>query len=416
MAQSKRLSMSPSQPFLAPVSLPPVPVSRPSDEHFDAVARKVAAAPPSVPGSPNPANPETRTEQVSIDLRTQFDEVQNLRRDLGIMRQIYVDFVNQTKDTFQTLRSQTQSVREVAMTKLRGNRALVDADKAKLEAQSQNAVQLVEDISDTIDTCKDDVLRRSVMPRPGTLQTMKSDLEKAKASVDQLLGQIATSTPIWKQTWNSELKTVLEEQHVLTHQEKLAADLKGDVSQAAEIFETLSQYVAQKQQVPGRGGLRPYRPPSPTEEGGVSHLMMEIRAKEADPNRRLRAIEQQQKAREKELASKTDEFTDELSGFVQGKKLKKTGGTEEAERLRQRRQELTLRKMMQSEAGVGPASPGASVGILTPMTTGNSVLTPTPTGNSVVSVASAMSNASGSTTPPASGDAAKRASEGGQTV
>jgi hypothetical protein len=304
------------------------------------------------------------------------------------MRQIYVDFVNQTKDTFQTVRSQTQSVREVAMTKLSGNRAIVDADKAKLEAHSQNAVQLVEDISDTIDACKDDVLKRSVMPRPGTLQTMRTDLEKAKASVEQLLNQIATSTPTWKQTWNSELKTVLEEQHVLTHQEKLAADLKGDITQAADVFETLSQYVAQKQQTPGRGGLRTYRPPTPTDEGDVSQLMMEIRAKEADPNRRLRAIEQQQKAREKELASKTDEFTDELSGFVQGKKLKKTGGTEEAERLRQRRQELTLRKMMQSEAGgPGPSSPGASsIGALSPMPTGSSILTPSPTGNSTASL------------------------------
>jgi hypothetical protein len=78
--------------------------------------------------------------------------------------------------------------------------------------------------------------------------------------------------------------------------------------------------------------------------------LLEIRTRDADPNRRLRAIEEQQRARERERAAKgDDEFAAELGGFVAGRKLKKTGGTEEAERVRLRKQEVSLKKMFAGE-------------------------------------------------------------------
>jgi hypothetical protein len=266
------------------------------------------------------------------------------------MRQVYVDFVAQTKSTFETLRDQTQAVREVAITKLKGSRALVDAGKAALEKHSQDTVQSVENISDIVDAVKQDVLRRQILPKQSQMASMEADLEKAKESVAKLREQLTLAAPAWKQTWNQELKQVLEEQHMLQHQEKLAKDLEGDIGEASGIFATLQEYVAQRQQGPSKG-LRTYQPPAEQEQDAVPSLLMEIRTKEVDPNKRLRAIEQQQKARQREIAEKSDDFTNELSGFVSAKKLKKTGGPEEAERLRQRKQEQQLKKLFDSRDG-----------------------------------------------------------------
>jgi hypothetical protein len=124
-------------------------------------------------------------------------------------------------------------------------------------------------------------------------------------------------------------------------------------------------------------GTRPgFRPPTPEEgAGGVSNLLMEIRTRETDPNQRLKAIEAQQKARERERATnKTDEFGDELAGFVQGRKLKKTGGTDAVERSRQRKQEMTIKRMLTGDgSGSGSGSGSAEMGMLSPQATGASM-------------------------------------------
>lgn len=299
-----------------------------------------------------------------IDLQNQQHDIQVLRRELGTMRQVYLDFVGQTKQTFQTVRDQTLAVREVALTKLSGSRSLVDAAKVSLEKHSSETVQAVEDISDTVDQIKEDVLKRQIMPRGTQMSSMQDDLTKAQKQVEQLRGQITLAAPSWKQTWNQELKNVVEEQHLLQHQEKLTADLEDDIKQALEIFDTLREYVNQRQAGarPAAGPRKLRSVPMPEDDGKprVSDLLLEIRTKESDPNRRLAAIEQQQRQREKDKADKNDEFTDELSGFVTGRKLKKTGGTEEAERIRQRKQEMNFKRMFSNETVRDGASSGAS--------------------------------------------------------
>jgi len=63
------------------------------------------------------------------------------------------------------------------------------------------------------------------------------------------------------------------------------------------------------------------------------------------------ATNERNRGREKELGVRGDEFQSELKGFVGGKKLKLTGGAEEVERVRQRRNELTLKAMFTGGSG-----------------------------------------------------------------
>ncbi|KAJ3794259.1 hypothetical protein GGU11DRAFT_748136 [Lentinula aff. detonsa] len=66
----------------------------------------------------------------------------------------------------------------------------------------------------------------------------------------------------------------------------------------------------------------------------------------------------------KELASRGDEMLGELMDFVEGKKLKMTGGAEEAERVCQKRNDMTLKAMFT----------GSSAVEISPMGGGNAIL------------------------------------------
>lgn len=148
-------------------------------------------------------------------------------------------------------------------------------------------------------------------------------------------------------------------------------DLLEDHKALSEVYGHIEKVISlRKSTGSGRSRAAIFRPP-PMEEGhsGLSTVMLEIRGAAIDPERRLKAIAANQKNREKELATRSDEFQAELNGFVQGKKLKMTGGAEEAERMRQKRNDMTLKQMF-NQGGVplsvggeddmsAPASPSA---------------------------------------------------------
>lgn len=310
-------------------------------------------------------------------IRAQLDEIQALRRDLGIMRQVHVDFLTETKEAFSKLRQENNTMRDLVKTKMGGSRALLDNSKAKLELLCADTITAVEEVSDVIDAAREDAFKRFVHPTRTQMKKIQADLKNAHDLIDAFAKEVASIEPTWRATWHHELSRVMDEQKLLPHQTKLAVDLKSDIADAEEMFKNVSDFVDQRTTNAAKGVRNAYRPPTPDEgSGGVQNLLMEIRTKEADPNQRLRAIEAQQKAREKEKANKTDEFQDELSGFVQGRKLKKTGGTDEVERQRQRKQEQTIKRMLSGETGSmgSPTGNGAGpVGLLSPQATGASL-------------------------------------------
>ncbi|GHJ83703.1 hypothetical protein NliqN6_0105 [Naganishia liquefaciens] len=360
VAQNRRLSAFKPDPgsALSPAMLPVDRTSARSPGKKPALSRPGSPVPP--PEGPSPPPPPL----LAADLHLQLDDVQSLRRELGIMRQQYVDFVNTSKLAFQRCRDQTQGMREHAATKLSGSRQLLNSGKSALETDSGEVVRSVEEVSDAIDAVKDDVVRRGIVPAPQRMEQMRKNLDLARDSVGKLRDRVSLVAPAWKRTWNEELSTVLEEQRLLKYHESLAADLEGDVEQAQGIFATLMEYMAQRSSG-GAGTRRQFRPPAVKEPEAVPNLLLEIRTQDADPTRRLRAIEEQQRARERDKARREgEEFKDELEGFVNGRKLKKTGGTEEAERVRLRKQEASLKKMWEGkeEGGSGGAmTPGKAL-------------------------------------------------------
>ena len=94
---------------------------RPSDKQFQHVARRLSrtvgdthlfiqlqATGQSLQLQPQMTGASVMSEysnRVVNDLKTQFDEVQNLRRDFGIMRQLYSESMKSTKESLNTLRT-----------------------------------------------------------------------------------------------------------------------------------------------------------------------------------------------------------------------------------------------------------------------------------------------------------------------
>ncbi|KAF9077955.1 actin interacting protein 3-domain-containing protein [Rhodocollybia butyracea] len=334
--------------------------NRPTDKQFQHVARRLSRFVSSVNDTPSqssiPASsggsffPQTTLQaqmtggsilsdystRVVGDLKTQFDEVQNLRRDLGIMRQLYTEFMKQTKESLGTLRTQTQSVKQLATANVGGSRAFIDSGKQKLDVRTQNVLTEVERLQDTVESLKDDVLKRQITPKALHIKSVKRDMDSTAAELESLREHIKTVKPMWKKTWAEELQNIVEEQQFLTHQEEFLGDLLEDYKGVVEIY----GHVEQTNQRSG------FKPPA-SDDGGQSltNVMMEIRTASVDPEKRMKAIEASQKSRQKDLSNRGDEMLGELTDFVAGKKLKMTGGAEEAERVRQKRSEMTLKAM-----------------------------------------------------------------------
>ncbi|KAF5388666.1 hypothetical protein D9757_004734, partial [Collybiopsis confluens] len=295
------------------------------------------------------------------DLKTQFDEVQNLRRDLGIIRQLYTEFMKQTKESLGTLRTQTQSVKQLATANVGGSRAFIDSGKQKLDVRTQNVLTEVEQLQDTVESLKDDVLKRHVTPKTPYLKSVKKDVDTVAAELESIKEHIKTIKPMWKKTWAEELQNIVEEQQFLTHQEEFLNDLLEDNKGVVDIYGHVEQVINLRSAGSGRRiNDRGFRPP-PSEEGtqSLNNVMMGIRTVSIDPEKRMKAIEASQKNRAKDLANRGDEILGELTDFVAGKKLKMTGGAEEAERVRQKRNDMTLKAMFTGNgAEISPMSDG----------------------------------------------------------
>ncbi|EDR14081.1 uncharacterized protein LACBIDRAFT_229313, partial [Laccaria bicolor S238N-H82] len=309
-----------------------------SNHRFSSTPSEIMAQHPLAQSTPAPPRPSDR----------QFQH--NLRRDIGIMRQLYTEFMKQTKESLGTLRTQTQSVKQLANSNVGGARAYIDSGKKKLDIRSQNALTEVEKLQDTVEGVKDDVIKRHITPKAQYFKNIKKDIDSTAAELQSLKEHIDTIKPMWKKTWEEELQNIVEEQQFLTHQEEFLSDLLEDHKAVLEIYGHVEKVVSLR----GPGGSggpirlrnRNFRPPPPDEgSNGLSNVMLEIRGAQVDPEKRLKAIEANQRNREKELAARSDDLHAELSEFVDKKKLKMTGGAEEIERVRQLRNDMTLKAM-----------------------------------------------------------------------
>ncbi|PLW08851.1 hypothetical protein PCASD_23770 [Puccinia coronata f. sp. avenae] len=403
-----------NQPVLKPSSRPPTPIQPASESQFKQTARQVikssetTATSRSMPkmepsvGSDSPRPPDSassssdlRLQQLNGTFKNQYGEVQALRRDLGILRQLYGTFTGETKSLLAGLRSQAEAVKQAATAKVASSRTFIDVGKVKLESQSQDLVTKVESLQDTVEDLKQDVTNRKMKPKPSTMATVSQSIQTVKAELEQLTTHITTIKPAWKKSWEDELQTIVDEQQLLNYQEDLIKDLKEDLEAVSNLFGHVEHYLDVRKV--SKVKPKEFNPmmTSPTGTGAIyvdprgslETVLMQVKGLEPNQESRLKAIEAAEKLRAKNLeeVSKENEFAQELAGFVGKKKLKMTGGHEEIERMRKMKSEMTLKALTSSSPANSPVDPSSTATEQSPATEitnkspGGPDITPSPT-------------------------------------
>ncbi len=319
---------------------------------------------------------------------SQLDEVQSLRRDLAVMRQTYTSFVSDIEASMSGIRAKAASVKNVALKAsvptmdADTGRAYVNAGKKTLSEDSEKIVNRVDDLQDLVEDLRKDVVTRGVRPLPRQLETVAKDITIATAELKRLQDFLRREKPVWTKIWERELQVVCDDRDLLTMQEELAADLEDDLDKAGQTFALVEQ--ATKQQhlqggsssassatavatvsLPGAAGLRsaarPYDPAVDPRKA-KDDVLGAVRALRPNHEARAEAIERAERNRLRELESRgRGEFQKELGHFVEENKLKKTGGAEEAERVRMAKDER-IRKEVWERMNGGPAAEAGQQG------------------------------------------------------
>ncbi|KAG6915573.1 hypothetical protein DXG01_010909 [Tephrocybe rancida] len=148
---------------------------------------------------------------------------------------------------------------------------------------------------------------------------------------------------MWKNTWEEELqKNIVEEQQFLTPQEEFLRHLLENHKTILGVYGHIEQVIS-------------LRSPHGS-SNGLSNVVLEIRGTSIDPEKRMKAIDANQRNRQKKLNARFDDLHAELHDLVGHKKLRITGGAEEVERARQKRSEMTLKAMFNVNVSSPPHS------------------------------------------------------------
>ncbi|KFX99898.1 hypothetical protein V490_01595 [Pseudogymnoascus sp. VKM F-3557] len=300
--------------------------------------------------------------------KADIDELQSLRRDLAVVRQTFSAFQANIGSSMSSIRTKASSVSEAALRaavpnmKNDSGRSYVNSGKKTLNDDSDKLVGRVDDLQDIVEDLRKDVVLRGVRPLPRQLEDVAKDLSIATQELRKMQEYLKRERPIWTKIWEKELETVCNDREELTMQEDLATDLQDDLEKATQTFALVEQATKeQMKDVPGGTpagravkGLNHVTLADPTvaKEG----VLGEVRALQPNHEGRLEAIERAEKLRQKELEGrKGGEFQKELGSFVEGGKLKKSGGFEEVERARKARDEKTRREVWERQNGITQA-------------------------------------------------------------
>lgn len=294
------------------------------------------------------------------DIKAQLRHVETLRRDMAVLRQLQREMRQDADTTVQELKNKLHELREKdkaepKQTSQSEARAFIEEGKEKLLTSSDKITARLEDLQDTIDQLKLDVTQRKCRPSEAQMAHCKKEKAIVAQEIEEFGAYIVNVKPRWKKTWEQELQTIVKEQQMLKEQEGLLLDMQDDLTALVEVFEQLEKICAY--QAKAKPVVREFHV-APAEDGfeGMSSVLKQVATIDVDHERRLRALDQAEKMRQRELDNRIDEFERELTDFVDSKKLKKTGGAEEIERLRQQKEKELLRQLyMQGRQGQGQA-------------------------------------------------------------
>ncbi|MCJ1310547.1 Bud site selection protein 6 [Agyrium rufum] len=301
----------------------------------------------------------------STDVTQQRQGISALRRDLAVVRQTYTSFASDVTASMTAIRAKAAQVKTTSVQTAipafdeNSGRTYVNKGKKTVGEESENIVNRVDDLQDMVEDLRKDVVTRGVRPLPRQLDTVSKDISIATAELKKMQEFLRREKPVWTKIWAKELDIVCNDREFLTMQEELVADLEDDLEKATQTFALVEQATRQQHLQASHGqsvtlrstsrGTGAGNGPSIGPNGEIEldprrakdGVLGEVKALQPNHESRLEAIERAEKARQRELEDRKDSelFKKELGSFVDEGRLKKSGGVEEAERLRKAKDE-----------------------------------------------------------------------------
>lgn len=307
-------------------------------------------------------------------------ELQNLRRDLAVMRQTYSKFQTDIQNSMSAIRSKAANVKtaaaKVTVPDIEGDAgyAYVTNGRKRLNTDSDRLVGQVDDLQDLIEDLRKDVVHRGVRPRPRQLETVAKDIGVLTKEVKKMEDYLSQEKPIWTKIWEKELEDVCQGRDELRLMEDLLVDLRDDLEKANETFTLVEQATKEQLKDNGTGvsagsarqfsrGLNNLGN-SLDQNAAKEGVLGEVRALQPNHEDRLEAIERAEKLRQKELESRRgNALQREIEHFVEEGKLKKSGGFEEVERARKAKDDRIRREVWERQNGIVPENPVGEDGV-----------------------------------------------------
>ncbi|KAK9764886.1 Bud site selection protein 6 [Basidiobolus ranarum] len=304
-------------------------------------------------GNNSRISPTLESSSQQEKLRQFQKEIRSLRTELIVVKQLYNEFQIETTKMLSNLASNTQTFKEKLEKTPQSSRTFIDTGINKLEQKAISVYDRMHDLQDLIDDMKALVIKNG---RPSKFQ-MEFAFKESKAIAEELIGQrnyVDEVTPGWKKNFEEELKHIISCQEFLKKHQALLNDLEDEHKESQTLLEQLGKILELK----AKTVVKPITievAPIEERQDVLGNVFQEIACVDPDSERRLRAMAQSEKLRRWELENKVDEFEAQLNHG--SKKLRKTGGTEELERLREKRNRETLAALLQQQTSPPPSQP-----------------------------------------------------------
>lgn len=309
-----------------------------------AVSPSAAQSQPTSKGTTNNKS-EALASTKPAGIFNDISDILDIRHEISVIKQINTNNKVAFKDSIDRVLQKVRDFKSLSLdTSKSSMRTYVEESHQKLSNDSDALLTKFDDLQDLIEALRKDVAQRGARPSEKQLDYVAKQLDSAQNELDTMVKYIDTEKPHWKKIWETELDTVCQEQQFLTLQEDLAHDLREDLEKATETFDLVKQCCEEQTKNP-----RTRTKNLPLLEPGTlpnlrDALLSEVAALKPNHDSRVEAIEKAEKLRERERElSMLNGFEEELGGFVEENKLKKSGGIEEVERVRRMKDEQNLR-------------------------------------------------------------------------
>lgn len=320
---------------------------------------KVPAATP--PPQPLPStsldNTDSQTDKdptkKSSKLIKQLKDLSDVQHELLTIKQLQNSNKSNLKSSFDDIMEKVKQIQSTgAQVSESSSRIYMNKSNLKLSEESDNLLTKVDDLQDIMEALRKDVAQRGVRVSDKQLKNTFKEIEFARTLLYNLTEYIKSGKPVWKKIWEAELDKVCEEQQFFNLQDDLTQDLEEDIKKIEETFELIEKCSTEqsKQGAYKRNKVvaKLYIPePGESLHNLKDAVLNEVAALRPDHSGRLEAIAKAERLREKEKEMmQLTKFQEELGDFVEDSKLKKSGGFEEIERLRQQKDSENLKSSL----------------------------------------------------------------------